>query len=49
MDFPATERTEQFYGDGDVARRVVAGKYLSSSSYEPSHSCIRVAEVGEGD
>ena len=48
MDFPATERTQQFYGHGDPAREAVAGKYSSSSFYEESHSSTRGAEVGEG-
>ena len=49
MDFPATERTQQFYGHGDPAREAVAGKYSSSSFYEESHSSTPGAEVGEGD
>ena len=49
MDFPATERTQQFYGHGDPAREAVAGKYSSSSFYEGLHSSTQGAEVGEGD
>ena len=49
MDFPATERTQQFYGHGDPAREAVAGKYSSSSFYEESHSSTPGAEVGEGE
>ena len=49
MDFPATERTQQFYGHGDPAREAVAGKYSSSSFYEESHSSTPGAQVGEGD
>ena len=49
MDFPATERTQQFYGHGDPAREAVAGKYSSSFYYEESHSSTPGAKVGEGD
>ena len=49
MDFPATERTQRFYGHGDPAREAVAGKYSSNSFYEESHSSTPGAEVGEGE
>ena len=45
MDFPATERTQQFYGRGEPAREAVAGKYSSSSFYEESHSSTPGADV----